>query len=284
MKPIAAVLLLCLAVPACAARTVTDELGRTVNVPDHPHRLICLAPSVADDVYAIGAGADVVAVSDYTKYPPETRKKPSIGLPLNPSMETIVSLHPDLVLGSGDSKYSDTISRLDRLHIPIFMVSTHGIEGIYKSLLSFGMVLGREQAAQQVVAGLKRREAAIRQRVSGKPVVNLFMPIWYDPIMTIGKYAYITEMIEVAGGRSVTGDIAQEWPQISLEALIARAPEALLLERGSAMSLAAIESRPGWQNLPAIRNHRVYYVGGEIEYPSPVAFDALEDLARQLHP
>ncbi len=270
--------------PAIAARTVTDELGRTVSIPDHPHRLICLAPSVADDVYAIGAGADVIAVSDYTKYPPETKTKPHVGLPLNPSMETIVSLHPDLILGYGDSKSSEMLNRLDRLGIPVFMVSTHGIEGIYKTIESLGGVLGRGPAAKEVVARLRQRESAIRARVAGKPAVNLLMPIWYDPIVTIGKLAYITDMIQLAGGHSVTSDIAQEWPQVSLEAVIARAPDALLLVRGSGMSLAAVQDRPGWQALPAIRNHRIYYVGEQIEYPSPVAFDALEELAKQLHP
>jgi len=284
MRYIAALAVFSLAMPACAARTVTDELGRTVAVPDHPHRLICLAPSVTDDVYAIGAGADVIAVSDYTKYPADTKTKPSIGLPLNPSMETIVSLHPDLILGYGDSKNSETLNRLSRLGIPVFMVSTHGIQGIYKSLESLGQVLGREPAAKEVVAGLQKREAAIRARVAGKPVINLLMPIWYDPIVTIGKYAYITDLIQLAGGHSVTSDIAQEWPQVSLEAVVARAPVALLLVRGSGMSLQAIQDRPGWQSLPAIRNHRIYYVSDQIEYPSPVAFDALEELAKELHP
>ena len=276
--------ILCLAIPACAARTITDELGRSVTVPDHPHRLICLAPSVTDDVYALGVGADVIAVSDYTTYPPDARNKPSVGLPLNPSMETIVSLHPDLVLGSSDSKHSDTLGKLGRLGIPIFMVNPRGIEGIYKSIESLGRVLNREAAAKDVVDGLRRREAAVRARVAGKPVVSLLMPIWYDPIMTIGKTAYISEMIAVAGGHSVTSDIAQEWPQVSLEAVIARAPAALLLEKGSAMSLAAIQNLPGWRDLPAVRNHRIYYVSQQIEYPSPVAFSALEELAKELHP
>jgi len=284
MSRLAALAILCAALPALAARTLTDELGRAVTVPDHPHRLICLAPSVVDDVYALGAGADVIAVSDYTQYPAEARAKPSIGLPLNPSMETIVSLHPDLVLGSGDSRSSETLNSLARLGIPVFMVSPHGIEGIYKSLLSLGQALGRENSANAVVAALRRRESAIRLRVQGKPPVNLLMPIWYDPIMTIGKYAYITDLIAIAGGRSVTNDIPQEWPQVSLEAVIARAPEALLLVTGSGMSVNAIQDRPGWQALPALRNHRFYYVGPQIELPSPVAFDALEELAKELHP
>ena len=281
---LAVLALLLLTLSPAFARTITDELGRKVNVPDHPRRLICLAPSVVDDVYALGAGADVIAVSDYTSYPPAARSRPSVGLPLNPSIETIVSLHPDLVLGSGDSAFSDTILSLNRLGIPIFMVGPHGVEGIYRSLESLGRVLNRDAAAKEVVAGLRKREAAVRARVAGKPAVNLLLPIWYDPIMTIGKSAYITEMIAIAGGRSVTADIAQEWPQVSLEAILARAPQALLLVRGSAMSLAAIQDRPGWRDLPAIRNHRIYYVGGQIEYPSPVAFDALEELAKELHP
>ena len=284
MRRCAAIAALCAALPAYAARNLTDELGRAVTAPDHPHRLICLAPSVVDDVYALGAGADVIAVSDYTEYPHEARSKPTVGLPLNPSMETIVSLHPDLVLGSGDSRSSETLNSLARLGIPVFMVSPHGIEGIYKSLLSLGQALGRESAANSVVAALRKREAAIRLRVQASPPVNLLMPIWYDPIMTIGKYAYITDLIAIAGGRSVTADIPQEWPQVSLEAVIARAPQALLLVKGSGMSLESIQNRPGWQSLPALRNHRIYYVGPQIELPSPVAFDALEELAKQLHP
>ena len=124
----------------------------------------------------------------------------------------------------------------------------------------------------------------MRQRVHGKPSVKVLMLVWYDPIITVGKDAYITQLIEIAGGHSVTGDISQEWPQVSLEAVLARAPEALLLVRGSKMSLDAIRSRPGWTSLPAVRDKRIYYVDDRIEYPSPVAFDALEDLAKQFYP
>jgi ABC-type Fe3+-hydroxamate transport system substrate-binding protein len=284
MRQLAALLILCAALPVLAARTVTDELGRHVTVPDHPHRLICLMPSVTDDVYALGAGPDVVAVTDYTKYPAEAKLKPSVGLPLSPSMERIVSLHPDLVLGSSDLNRANTLNQLQRLGIPVFMVDPHGIEGIYESLESLGQALNREQTARDLVARLRQREAAIRLRVNGKPVVNVLMPVWYNPIVTIGSHAYITELIQLAGGHSVTSDIPQEWPQVSLEAVLARAPEALLLVRGSKMSLDAVRSRPGWNQIPAVRNNRVYYVSDEIDYPSPVAFDALEELAKEFHP
>jgi iron complex transport system substrate-binding protein len=210
MKRLCAWLLFCIALPACSARTVRDQLGRTVQVPEHPHRLVCLMPSVVDDVYALGAGADVIAVTDYTKYPAEARTKPSVGSILSPSMETILSLHPDLVLGSADMSNTETLQQLEQLGIATFMVSTHGVEGIYQSIASLGLALNREDSARELIAGLRGREAAVRRRVSGKPVVSILMPVGYDPIVTIGKHAFITELIEIAGGHSVTGDIDQE--------------------------------------------------------------------------
>jgi iron complex transport system substrate-binding protein len=284
MTRLFALAMLWIAVPAVAARTVTDELGRVVTVPDHPHRLVCLMPSVVDDVYALGAGADVIAVPDYTKYPADAKAKQSVGLPLSPSIETIVSLHPDLVFASGDLNRMATVNQLQELGITVFMVNPHGIAGIYKSIESVGRALNREQAAGQLVSVLREREAAVRQRVRGKPSVKVLMLVWYDPIVTVGKDAYITELIEVAGGHSVTSDISQEWPQVSLEAVLARAPEGLLLVRGSKMSLEQIRGRAGWDNLPAVKNNRIYYVDDRIDFPSPVAFDALEELAKQFHP
>jgi ABC-type Fe3+-hydroxamate transport system substrate-binding protein len=279
------ILLVCLTpLPSFASRTVTDELGRKVVVPDHPHRLVCLIPSVVDDVYALGAGSDVVAVSDFTKYPAAASAKPSIGLPSSPSLEMILSLHPDLVLGSGDSHGIQIVDQLQQYGIPVFMVDPHGIAGIYKSLHSLGMVLDRESSANDLIARLHSRERAVRERAQGKPVVHIFMPIWYDPVMTIGKHAFITELIEAAGGQSVTSDISQEWPQVSLETIIARAPDAILLVKGSKMSLKDLSTRPGWSSLEAVRMRHIDYVDNKIDFPSPVAFDAMEELAKQFYP
>jgi ABC-type Fe3+-hydroxamate transport system substrate-binding protein len=284
MNRLIALACLWISLPAFAARTLTDDLGRRVTVPDYPHRLVCLMPSLVDDVYALGAGSDIVAVTDYTKYPPQAKAKPTVGLPLSPSIETIVSLHPDLVLASGDLNLRETVNKLQQLGIPVFAVTAHGIEGIYASIAKVGQALNREQDAARVNSSLREREASVRQRAAGKPVINVLMPIWYDPIVTIGKSAYLTDLIAVAGGHSVTSDIREEWPQVSLEAVLARAPEALLLVRGSKMSMAAVQDRPGWRTLAAVRNKRIYYVDDRIETPSPTAFDALEELAKQFHP
>jgi iron complex transport system substrate-binding protein len=278
------ILLTSLAVPCFASRTLKDELGRTVEAPDHPHRVICLIPSVVDIIYSLGAGADVVAISDFTKYPKEALQKPSIGLPLSPSMEDIVAQHPDLVLGSGDLNVLESAGSLQRLGIPVFMVDPHGVDGIYASILSIGKVLNREADAAALVARLRARVEVVKARVAGKPKLRVLMAIWYDPVMTIGKKAFIGELIEAAGGRSVTDDIAQEWPEISLESIVSRQPDAILFIKGSKLTAEELKTRPGWQHVTAVQQGRVYYVDDRIQYPSPVAFDALEDLAKQFHP
>jgi iron complex transport system substrate-binding protein len=237
-----------------------------------------------DIIYSLGAGADVVAISDFTKYPKEALQKPSIGLPLSPSMEAIVAQHPDLVLGSGDLNVLESAGSLQRLGIPVFMVDPHGVDGIYASILSIGKVLNREADAAALVARLRARVEVVKARVAGKPKLRVLMAIWYDPVMTIGKKAFIGELIEAAGGRSVTDDIAQEWPEISLESIVSRQPDALLFIKGSKLTAEDLKIRPGWEHVTAVQQGRVYYVDDRIQYPSPVAFDALEDLAKQFHP
>jgi ABC-type Fe3+-hydroxamate transport system substrate-binding protein len=270
--------------PLFAARRLTDALGNEVLVPDHPHRIVCLLPSVADDVYSLGAGEDVIAVSDFTKYPAAARLKPSIGLPLSPSLEAIVALHPDLVIGSADLNRPESARQLSSYGITVFMVNPHGLRGIYASLLSLGSVLNRQASAEALVAQLKARATAARERIGNRPQVRVFLPVWYDPIVTIGKASFLSELIEAAGAISVTDDIAEEWPQVSLEAILARKPDALVLTKDSRFSLKDLEHRPGWDALAAIRRKQVYYLDDRAEFPSPVAFDAMEEFSKQLYP
>ncbi len=272
------------AMAGAANRLVRDDLGREIIVPDHPHRLICLAPSVADTVYAIGAGDEVIAVSDFTKYPAEARRKQSVGLPLSPSWETIVSLHPDLVIGSSDFGGLGIVRQMEQAGIPVFLTNPHGLEGIYDSVLSLGNALNRKADAEQEVSRLRRRVEAVQARIKGQPRVRVFMLIWHEPITTIGRRSYITEIIAAAGGKSITSNLEQEWPHLSFESLVAQAPESILLVRGAKMSFEDLAKRPEWSGIAAIREHRVFYADDRLYSPSPVAIDALENLAQQFHP
>lgn len=283
-RNLAMILLASIAVPCQASRNVTDETGRPVTVPDHPHRIVCLVPSITDDVFALGAGDDVIAISDYVQYPAEAKSKPSVGSISDPSLEMLASLHPDLVLGMPHANNQSTLDQLQRLGISLYLVDPHGVAGILHTISSVGRAIGRDSEAQALVTRLTRRIGAVQAGVKGRRVVDVFMPVSYDPVITIGKGAFITEMIALAGGHSITDDINQEWPHISMETVIARAPAALLMLRGGRTTMASLKDRVGWNALPAVREGRVYYLDKRMDFPSPIAIDALEDLARQFHP
>jgi iron complex transport system substrate-binding protein len=269
---------------AASGRTVRDEFGRDMKVPDHPHRLICLAPSITDTVYALGAGADIVGITDYTKYPPEAKQKPSVGGVINPSLERIVALKPDLVLAIGDLNSLDLVSSIERLGFTVFVVHPHGIEGIYRSIESIGRAINEDAKASALVARLRVRERIVRERVAGKAKPTVFFLVWSDPIMTAGRGAFITELIEIAGAKSISDDLPHEWPQMSSEAVLFRQPEYLVLTRESNVDLAQLQRQSWWKKLRAAQDGKIIYADDRIIYPSPIAFDALEDLAKQLHP
>lgn len=282
-------LLLCLvflaAIPCRGTRTVTDETGRTMTLPDHPHRIVCLVPSVTDSVFALGAADDVVGISDYVKYPAAAMAKPSVGSISNPSLETLIALHPDLVIGIPKNTQQAVLDKIVQLGIPVYLVDPHGLGGIFHSLQSLGTALDREPQARALVGSLEARVSAVRRSVAGKPVVQVFVPIAYEPgIITIGRGAFIGDLIEAAGGHSITTDLPQEWAHVSMEAIVARAPQALLLMRGGHITLENLREKPGWSMLPAVQSRRVYLMDKRIDFPSPVAIDALEDLAKQFHP
>jgi iron complex transport system substrate-binding protein len=284
MRRLPLLLLLLATLPCHASRILTDEFGRKVTVPDHPHRIICLMPSVTDTVYALGAGDDVIAISDYTKYPAAALTKPSIGNLVTPSIETIVSLHPDLVIGVQPAGPMEVTKQLERFGIPVFLVNPRDLAGILHTDTTIGQALNREPEAKALNTRLQQRIEAVKARTHGLSAPTVFMPVWYDPITTIGRHAFITEIVAAAGSRSVTDDMSADWPQISMESVIERAPDALLLVKGGKTTLALLASRPGWNTLAAVKNRRVFYVDDRIEFPSPIAIDALEDLARQFHP
>jgi len=268
------------------ARQLKDELGRVVHVPDHPRRLVCLTPSLTETDYALGLGEAVVGITDFTEYPPEARTKPSVGGPSDASLEKIVSLRPDLVLAMGTLNQEETVDDLERAGIPVFVVNPRGLQGVLNSIAHLGEALNCAAGAAQVVKGLESRRAAVAARVAGRPRLRVLVVIWYDPVITAGDKSFLTDLIAAAGGVSVTADMAQEWPQISLEEVMRRSPDFLLLVEGAHGGIAEsdLEAHAGWDQLTSLKNHHVIHTDDRLFHPSQVLFDALESLAKQLHP
>jgi iron complex transport system substrate-binding protein len=278
-------LLLVLSSCAWAVRYERDETGRSVALPDHVSRVVSLAPSLTNTVYALGASSALVGITNYTVYPAEAaREKPSVGDLVHPSLEKIVALHPDVVLALPDFNGAETIQSLQRLGIPVFLFMTGAVPNIYRTIESIGRIVGRDQQAATLIAQLHSREDKVRAQAAAdknKPSVLLVLAI--DPLITAGRNAFITQMISAAGGHSVTDDMAQDWLRINVEAILPRKPDYILLMRNGPVSLKDMQQHAGWSSLEAVRRGRVIVMDERIQVAGPVAFDGLEDLARQLH-
>jgi iron complex transport system substrate-binding protein len=272
---------------SATARVLRDGIGRRVQVPDQAHSIICLAPNLTETVYALGLWKEVAGVTNYTDYPPEARLKPHVGGLIDPSLEKIVSLHPDLVLADAGINRQQTVEQLEHLHIPVFVVRPQGLKGVLKSIREIGEATGRQAAAANLVKDLQAKEKQIADRVQGLPRPKVFVLIWYQPVITAGRTAFVTDVISAAGGRSVTADIPQAWPQISMERVLQLSPDFLLLVRGGGhggVSLGMLRASPGWRNVQAVQRGRVIYMDDRLFHASPVVFDALAELAKKLHP
>lgn len=256
-----------------------------MDVPQNPSRLISLAPSITETLYALGAGDRIVGDTDYCDYPPEARLKPHVGAILNPSLEKIVALKPDLVLGIAEANRRETADQLERLGIPLYGLTAHSVEETLNSIEDLGRVLGRGPQAQELVQGLRRRVVAVKQDGDHAPHPKVLFVVWYRPLITAGPHTFIADAIRIAGGISISDDLSGEWPRLSLEDALHRDPDIILFPKSESFSpsLDEFQQLPGWKDFRAVKNHRMYFVSDTINRPSPRLIDAMEEVARILH-
>jgi iron complex transport system substrate-binding protein len=227
-----------------------------------------------------------VGDTDYCDVPPQAKTIPHIGGVINPNLERIVALRPDLVLGTDEANRRETADQLQRLGIPLYGVTAHTLDGTLESLRDLGRVLDWEQPTEKLVAGLRARVAAVDQRIQGQPRPKVLFVVQYRPLITAGRSTFISNVIRRAGGVSISDDMKTEWPRMGLEDVLSRAPDVILFPRTEdfAPGLDEFQKLPGWRDLTAVKNHNVYFVSENIERPSPSLVDALEEVANILHP
>jgi cobalamin transport system substrate-binding protein len=294
-------LVLCavLAVVACSAgnlpshsknisetRDLVDEAGRKVTVPTKIDRLISLAPNLTEIVYAVGAGSRLVGNTTFCDYPPEAKNVAKVGDTLQPSIERILALRPQLVLVSTASQLEAFTKQLNEHQIAVYVTDPRDLEGVFRSILSVGDLLNEPVAASELVNRLRARSEKVEHAVAGLAPVSVFFQLSGQPLYTAGKTSFVTNLIERAGGRSVTADVNEAWPRLSDEAALASHPEAIIMLSGDAMGAAAnTKVAPALRNSPAVRNGRVYLIDGDLlTRPGPRLVDGLERIARALHP
>ncbi|SRR5579871_986941 len=268
-------------------REITDELGRKIQVPQEAKRIVSLAPNLTEIVFALGRGIRLAGDTDFCDYPLEAEQKPHIGGPVNPNFEAIAALKPDLVLASGSINRRETVSALDRLGLPVYVTDPHSVEGMIASIEHIGTALGAEKSAAGVAQDLRDRMDEIKMRVGGKAPRSVFFVVWTDPVISIGNDTFIADAIRIAGGQSVI-QTKGEWPHIGLEEIVHLQPEVLVFASAHGAEthreIDELSDRPGWRDLRAMQQDRVVVLSDAINRPAPRMIDAIERLARALHP
>lgn len=288
LAPIVAVLVLLGASPA-GALTVRDMLGREVVLPAPPARIVSLVPSVTEIVFSLGAQDRLVGRTDFCDYPPMVRTKPSVGGMVNPNLETLVALKPDLVIGTDEGNREETFRQLERLRIPTYLVHANRIAETVDLIARVGELTGHQADAPRLTGEMLRRVEAVRRAVAPFPRPRVLYVLWPDPLIVPGRASMLTELIEIAGGVSITAGDGDAYPRLSLEAAVTRAPEVIILaDHSTGASTAGRAAPEKWQRLvsvPAIRAGRLHSADLSILHRyGPRVPEGLETLARMIHP
>ena len=269
-----------------SAHIVKDQTGRMVNVPGNPHRLVSLAPNITEIVYALGLDDELVGDTDNCDFPPQAKSKPHVGTMVNPSLERIVALKPDLALGTPEANRRETADQLERLGIPVYGVTASTLHGTVASIEDLGKVLGRAAEATRLVAQMQARIDRVENRIKAQPEPRVLFVVWYRPLITVGPHTFIADVIRAAGGIPIGADLKGEWPRLTLEELLPLNPDVILFPKTESFSpsLTEFSGLPGWKDLRAVKDGRMYFVSETIERSGPRLVDALEELADILHP
>jgi ABC-type Fe3+-hydroxamate transport system substrate-binding protein len=261
-----------------AEKLVRDGVGRPVKIPSPASRIVSMAPSVTETLFALGRGDRVVGVTDFCDQPPAALHKAHIGGMVNPSWESIMSLDPDLLIATTSGNDSSTIARADSLHLPVFFLDTPDLDSMLGSLIPLGRILDVPDRARTLRAELVRRLDRLEARARQRPKIKVLFLVWNDPIVVPGRGTFLDDALRRCGCDSITSDAPTEWPTYDLETLMLRNPRWILASSQNAAFLRSLREKPGWREMEAVRYGRVATVSEAMERPSPRVVEAMEEL------
>jgi iron complex transport system substrate-binding protein len=262
-------------------RDIADDLGRQIKIPEKVERVVSLAPNLTENIFAVGAGDRLVGVTTFCNYPEDAQKIQKVGDTLNPNIETIIALKPQIVFVSTASQIETFTKTLEAQGITVFVTNPKDLNGVLANLRQLGDIFGTLERTTVLLNELQERIIGVDEMVRDKPKVKTFVQISKEPLFTIGKESFLSEIIERAGGTSVTKDVATAYPKISKETALALNPDAIILSD----SPDNTEPNEVFKNSPAVKNKKVFKINADIlSRPSPRIVNALEQIAESLHP
>ncbi len=268
-----------------ATHEVTDEAGRRVVLPVKIDRIVSLAPNLTEIVYAVGAGDRLVGDTTYCDYPDAAKSVAKVGDTMHPSVERIIALKPQIVLVSTASQLEAFTKQLSDQQIVVYVTNPGSVDEILRSIETLGDLFGNHDQAAGVAGKLRERASRIEAALKSQDRIRVFYQVSGEPLYTIGRDSFLTDLVKRAGGISVTADVPSAFPRYSDEAALAAKPDAIILPTGGSMGSANSTVAPALKNSPAVLNSRVYKINDDhLSRPGPRLIDGLEEMARALHP
>ena len=270
---------------------LTDGLGRSVSLAEPALRIVSLAPSATEILYAIGAGDQMVGRDSFSDYPEAALALPDVGGSMGDySIETIVSLNPDLVVAT-EINTPEQVKTLEDLGLNVYYLKNPvQMDGLYPMLEAVGQLTGHETETAELVTSLKARVKAVTDAIATSDTTPL---VFYEldgtdaaKPWTSGPGTFMDQLIQLAGGVNVGSSMQDAWAQISLEELLVQDPDIILLgDSAYGMTAEQVVVRPGWESITAVKENAIYAFNDDLaSLPGPRLVDGLEALARIIHP
>jgi iron complex transport system substrate-binding protein len=271
--------------PLC--KTVIDQVGRTISIPNNPTRIIALAPSITEVIFDLEQEKKLIGVTQYSTHPPEAESLPRVGSYVRLDIEKIVALQPDLCLAIKDGNPKHTIAKIVALGIPVYVIDPRNLLQIMDSITRLGGVLNAAGKASDLVADMSSRIKEVKKklnRIAHKP--RVFFQIDAEPLFSAGTDTFINELIELAGGiNTAAGE--NPYPRFSWEDILVLQPDIVLISSmaGGQTPEELEKSWQKWRQLAAVKNNKVYIVDADLfDRPTTRLVDGLEMIAGLIHP
>jgi iron complex transport system substrate-binding protein len=269
--------------PLHAAITVTDDIGQIITLPEPATRIVSLAPHITELLFAAGAGAAVVGVSEYSDYPDAATRIARIGGGSGLDLEAIVALQPDLVIAWQSGNPTGQVQRLQELGLHVFHSEPRRLQDIPHALQRLAQLAGTESAAQPVITDYTQRLHALGTRYANRPPVSVFYQVWEQPLMTINGAHMVSDVLRLCGGVNIFADQPVLAPQVSIEAVLASNPQAIVIAADAADTSALTATWQHWPQLQAVRDAHLYTLQRDLLVRhTPRILDGAEQLCARL--
>lgn len=269
--------------PVCAQEIrLTDALGRSLILSQPPRRVVSLAPSLTETIYALGLEEQLVGVTDFCNYPPAVKAKARIGGMVNPNMEAILLLRPQLVIATADGNIAKDIYRLEKEGVAVLMTNSRNLTEVLKDVALIAQALGEAERGKKLLKDMEQRIEKVKSQAKKMPRrPRVLVEVEHEPLISVGRGTFLSDLVELAGGQNLAADSPLRYPRFSLEEILLRKPEVILILAMTYQSCCAaqIKDWQRWGRLPAVARGHIFVIDSDlVTRPGPRVVEGLETL------